>query len=355
MRKNCPTKREEEGVKKLTEEIQEREAKSPYKAYHGGLPEKSYNGTTLIPPRGRTQKGSTGADNPSAKDFHERVDRHGNPFGGRVGTRQTRNPPPSARAELSLDSERQSWKNKPAQVELQAYNSPPYTKNREHTESMSQRSKDLFPQRSTSQWRPKLVKVIEGASYRTESQNQERPASENQLALVYGEKSYPKEPSKETVMEELHEVTRQYLSCPDPVEAAARRQRVHFSDANGLMEATAASILTAAATRANQRYPPLHIRDCDSNPVTPPPLNEGPCNDWLFPDPSTILSPGNGIEEDDGLEHFSKETSPTVETTPNAPKERSAKVRSIIVSPNSETQVIILRSQEPIVEPEGDI
>ncbi|CAN6838046.1 unnamed protein product, partial [Brassica oleracea] len=219
---------------------------------------------------------------------------------------------------------------------------------------MSQRSKDLFPQRSTSQWRPKLVKVIEGASYRTESQNQERPASENQLALVYGEKSYPKEPSKETVMEELHEVTRQYLSCPDPVEAAARRQRVHFSDVNGLMEATAASILTAAATRANQRYPPLQIRDCDSNPVTPPPLNEAPCNDWLFPDPSTILSPVNGIEEDDGLKHFSKETSPTVETTPIAAKEMAARVRSIIVSSNSEAQENFLRPQEPIVEPEGD-
>lgn len=155
-------------------------------------------------------------------------------------------------------------------------------------------------------------------------------------------------------MEELHEVTRQYLSCPDPVEAAARRQRVHFSDVNGLMEATAASILTTAATKANQRYPPLQIRDCDSNPVTPPPLNEAPCNDWLFPDPSTILSPVNGIEADDGLKHFSKETSPTVETTPISAKERAARVRSIIVSPNSEAQENFLRPQEPIVEPEGD-
>lgn len=33
-------------------------------------------------------------------------------------------------------------------------------------------------------------------------------------------------PTMEEVMEDLHQVTRQYLSCPDPVEAAARRQSV---------------------------------------------------------------------------------------------------------------------------------
>lgn len=48
-------------------------------------------------------------------------------------------------------------------------------------------------------------------------------------------------------MEELHEVTRQYLSCEDPIEAAARRQRVLISDAQGDMERTAAAIISAAA------------------------------------------------------------------------------------------------------------
>lgn len=47
-------------------------------------------------------------------------------------------------------------------------------------------------------------------------------------------------------MDELHEVTRQYMSCSDPVEAAARRQRILYIDANGLMEETAAAIMAAS-------------------------------------------------------------------------------------------------------------
>lgn len=61
-------------------------------------------------------------------------------------------------------------------------------------------------------------------------------------------------PSTEEVMEELHEVTLQYLNCPDPKEAAARRQRVLISDAIGDME-EAASTITAAAIRNAPQQP----------------------------------------------------------------------------------------------------
>ncbi|KAG2286061.1 hypothetical protein Bca52824_045665 [Brassica carinata] len=54
-------------------------------------------------------------------------------------------------------------------------------------------------------------------------------------------------------MEELHEVTLQYLNCPDPKEAAARRQRVLISDAIGDMEEAASTIIAAAIRNAPQQ------------------------------------------------------------------------------------------------------
>lgn len=51
-------------------------------------------------------------------------------------------------------------------------------------------------------------------------------------------------------MTELHEVTIQYINCPDPVESAARRQRVEESDERGdMVETTARIIANAQATR----------------------------------------------------------------------------------------------------------
>lgn len=66
----------------------------------------------------------------------------------------------------------------------------------------------------------------------------------------------PPLPSTEEVMNELHEVTLQYINCDDPVESAARRQRVLHGDAQGDMEEAAARIIAAAAT-ANTALQPL--------------------------------------------------------------------------------------------------
>ncbi|KAJ4909777.1 Uncharacterized protein Rs2_04398 [Raphanus sativus] len=93
--------------------------------------------------------------------------------------------------------------------------------------------------------------------------------------------------TKEQVIQELQETTLQYLSCADPVEAAARRQRVLASDAEGLMETTANSILAAAAEQRRplspwergirSESPPgidfdlaMQVSDVE---VTPPPKN----------------------------------------------------------------------------------
>ncbi|KAG2287060.1 hypothetical protein Bca4012_031846 [Brassica carinata] len=56
----------------------------------------------------------------------------------------------------------------------------------------------------------------------------------------------PQIPTTEEVTEELQQVTRLYTSCDDPIESAARKQRVLVSDAQGLMEETAQGIIIAA-------------------------------------------------------------------------------------------------------------
>lgn len=61
----------------------------------------------------------------------------------------------------------------------------------------------------------------------------------------------------EEVMNDLHDATLQYINCDDPVESAARRQRVLHGDALGEMEETAARIIASPlmlATRFNSNY-----------------------------------------------------------------------------------------------------
>lgn len=53
-------------------------------------------------------------------------------------------------------------------------------------------------------------------------------------------------------MEDLNHVTLQYLSCADPTEAKARKQRVLRGDASGLLEEIAASIIVAATEAARE-------------------------------------------------------------------------------------------------------
>ncbi|KAJ4884961.1 Uncharacterized protein Rs2_35054 [Raphanus sativus] len=116
-------------------------------------------------------------------------------------------------------------------------------------------------------------------------------------------------PTMETVMKELQEVTRQYLSCPDPVEAAARRQRVIAGDANGQMEEAALAIIKAAE---NNQAASHRLRLSDSNPVTPPPLMD--TYNQLFPTPHQVVFHGSPVREEEAPDfnaHHS-EPEPTV-------------------------------------------
>ncbi|KAF3498285.1 hypothetical protein DY000_02056663 [Brassica cretica] len=156
--------------------------------------------------------------------------------------------------------------------------------------------------------------------------------------------------TREEVMEELQEVTRQYLNCPDPKEAAARRQRVLYSDANGLMEATASRILMAMAS---QQALSLRGRNPDSNPNTPPPIQEKTFQEILGPDPSLICSPQGGEDDevDIGLDLYYSGISPNTEAILlKKRQDNAARIRSLIVN-TSEVQKVSRRlSMKPQVQ-----
>ncbi|CAN7135561.1 unnamed protein product [Brassica rapa subsp. narinosa] len=309
--KNCPERMREEKALFLIATIQP----NLHKELHGGYQSNKY----------------LASGNATHHSFQKRVDRHRNAFGDRVSTRQTHNPPP-ARSDDQVENSKLSWRSKPTQEKPHMYASPPYIKNRDPTSRSYQRSRDLFPRRNEGQWRPKHIRETEATSLKEPAQVESTSDNANQLALVQARPNGPQSLSKEAVMEELHEVTRQYPNCPDRVEAAARCQRVHFSDANDLMEQTKAAILAAKA--ANQPFIPLQIRASDSNPVTPPPSNDYPLRAWLFRDPSILISPKSKEEkEDDGLESmFSND--PLFVAPKETLQERvgPARIRSIVVS-----------------------
>ncbi|CAN6975658.1 unnamed protein product, partial [Brassica rapa subsp. trilocularis] len=157
-----------------------------------------------------------------ADTFHERVDRHGNIFGARVATKQTR---------------RNMLKKVP------------------------------FPQRGLSEWRVKPTEAAPSSDHRVSPgrMSLQNPVLQNTQGKAPQEAN--KEQTEAQILNELNEATLLYLSCPDPTEAAAMRQRVLAGDAmgqtqervailagdaEGLMEKTAEAIL---ARSAEQRRP----------------------------------------------------------------------------------------------------
>ncbi|CAH8352507.1 unnamed protein product [Eruca vesicaria subsp. sativa] len=144
--------------------------------------------------------------------------------------------------------------------------------------------------------------------------------------------------SKGVAFKQLQQATRQYLSHPDPKEAAARRHRVYFGDESRLMEEAALAMMVADTShhQVSQRQ----LRISDSNPVTPPPMNEVPNHTWLLPDPPLILSPeAMEDKEDDDMESRSSNGPPQL-NQPDAIQERARgkRIKSVIISPTSDKE-----------------
>lgn len=266
------------------------------------------------------------------KVFQQRIDRHGKPFGERTSTKQTRNAPPMGPPK----AQDQTWKKKEKTTYDQDHISPPYYRKRETRQETSVKGRDLFslqskgedgaPSQNTSQWRPRLVRAPEEFQPKRPSPERAQSQEVEVLDKPPTEGTSITLPTQETVMAELQEATRQYLSHPDPVEAAARRQRVHCGDANGQTEEVAAFMLATAEERYH-----LTTQRClmDVDPVTPPPLQLQYTESWMQPDPNLDKSPPNSKEMDFGIDTVSNNDRGT--GTPARPA-----IRSIIISPNQE-------------------
>ena len=186
--------------------------------------------------------------------FHQRVDRHGNPFGQRVaavsttvGVRNKITPVLNRHADLG-EYERQHR----AYPSRHYYgNSPPYFSRRVDRQTQRSDSRKEHSTRGTPE--------IQGTAIWREKQPTEERLEEDSQNLVRSARPpvgrnlethdfppLPLIPTTEEVMEELQQVTRLYTSCDDPIESAARKQRVLVSDAQGLMEETAQGIIIAA-------------------------------------------------------------------------------------------------------------
>ncbi|CAN6848658.1 unnamed protein product, partial [Brassica oleracea] len=175
------------------------------------------------------------------------------------------------------------------------------------------RGRDLFPQRSEGLWRPKQAQVplviSENAIAKLPPRaEQETTGYEINSAMLPSSHQQQRSQhnqgrAKEAIMEDLHEVTIQYLSCDDPVEAAARRQRVLYTDANGLMEETAARIL-ASTQRRSPNSEQRETSEC--NPVTPPPppKQDDYMRATLFPDPMALYNTPSRVEKEGVLERL---------------------------------------------------
>lgn len=191
-----------------------------------------------------------------ADTFHERVDRHGNIFGARVATKQTRVPPPPKVLE-NIRDDHHSWRVKgfesETETQIQSYNSPPYTKRRDLGKERNMFTKAPFPQRGLSEWR---VKPTEAAPSSDRRVSPGRMSLQNHV-LQNPQGEAPQEAYKEQtesqILNELNEATLLYLSCPDPTEAAARRQRVLAGDAMGQTQERVASLLRLQGSSSDQR------------------------------------------------------------------------------------------------------
>lgn len=191
-----------------------------------------------------------------ADTFHERVDRHGNIFGARVATKQTRVPSPPKVLE-NIRDDHHSWRGKgfesETETQIQSYNSPPYTKRQDLGKERNMFKKALFPQRGLSEWR---VKPTEAAPSSDRRVSPGRMSLQNHV-LQNPQGEAPQEAYKEQteaqILNELNEATLLYLSCPDPTEAAARRQRVLAGDAMCQTQERVASLLRLQGSSSDQR------------------------------------------------------------------------------------------------------
>ncbi|KAH0908641.1 hypothetical protein HID58_031962, partial [Brassica napus] len=195
----------------------------------------------------------------------QRLDRHGRPFGSRISSAAPH--PPGSRNKITPSSSHQNNTQK-ARTQMdhrnnEDYESPSYTRRRtanhtaRHGEGYLAERKENSP---VLQWRAKSPVVNhEVTPPSSPFQPPRRSVGRNLEAGDFPPASDL--PSREEVMEEIREATLQYISCHDPMESAARKQRVLQSEMNGDVEEAATRILQASTTAALARTETLQASE----------------------------------------------------------------------------------------------
>ncbi|KAH0902010.1 hypothetical protein HID58_041513, partial [Brassica napus] len=113
-------------------------------------------------------------------------------------------------------------------------------------------------------------------------------------------------PTTEEVMQELVDVSIQYTNCADPVEREAKRQRVLQSNAEGIMEKIAASII-AAADSTSINKPHILLASANTSRIIPDEPEVA-----ILPTSAPILlpAPGSSIPKRRGRPPKKKKQSP---------------------------------------------
>lgn len=204
----------------------------------------------------------------SAKEpFHQRIDRHGRPFGSRI-------PPPELRG--------QPLKNKLIPTkEGYTYRQPVRAQNRAPRGAVRD-----FDHEPHLQWRAKTPTKTPAEDQRLHTDSSPPPREEPEineacrqplgrnLALC----DFPQSrtiPTTDEVLADLREVTYQYTNVADQAESAARRQRVLLGEEENLMATTAAGIIAAATSKLSReetikRPPTVFERLASPTSNTPP-------------------------------------------------------------------------------------
>ncbi|XP_048630748.1 uncharacterized protein LOC125604373 [Brassica napus] len=198
------------------------------------------------------------------KLFQQRLDRHGRAFGNRISS--TTLHPPGPRNKLAPSS---FYQNNPRTTQRQKdnnpynYSSPPYTRRRHnnqedrHGDGSSGETKRRSP---VLQWKAKSPLLEQEVTPPSAPFQPPRQSVGRNLEAVDFPPSH-EQPTREEVMEEIREATLQYINCPDPMESAARKQRVLQSEMNGDVEEAATRILQASTSSGMARSETLLIAD----------------------------------------------------------------------------------------------
>lgn len=213
--------------------------------------------------------------------FSQRLDRYGRPFGERLHLPPYRAQGP--RNKIIPHHEGTSYVRK----------SPPPLNSHGQRNTSLQTSDQ--PQRSPNlQWRVRqqnTTSLNEEAFTPVAAPTTTRPPLERNLEVT----DFPppsRVPSNEEVMEELREVTLQYTNVDDPVERAARMQRVLHGEENDLMARTAAGIIATASINLQNRS----IEQSSQQNSQQLPLHSSPphCFGSEAPESSRARASGNG-------------------------------------------------------------